>query len=106
MSNEPIDIWNLEKKDKKKENKDEVADDQNDSFIKIKKVEKDENQIIKDDTLFSKDISLVGLYDPEENGLTIDMWKNSNDKKIKELIKKINNKNLSKDASEIRSSIN
>ncbi len=101
MSNEPIDIWNLEKKDKKKENKDEVADDQNDSFIKIKKVEKSENQIIKDDTLFSKNISLVGLYDPEENGLTIDMWKNSNGKLIKELIKKINNKNLSKDASEI-----
>ena len=101
MSNEPVDIWNLEKKDKKKENKDEVVDDKNNSFIKIKKVEKGESQIIKDDTLLSKDISLVGLYDPEENGLTIDMWQNSNGKLIKELINKINNKNLSKDASEI-----
>tara|TARA_B100000029_G_scaffold286030_1_gene279797 strand:+ start:144 stop:1901 length:1758 start_codon:yes stop_codon:yes gene_type:complete len=104
FSNEPVDIWNLEKKEKKDESgtlDDETIEDENNNIIKIKKVNKEENQIIKDDKLLSNNITLVGLFDPEENGLTIDMWKNSNGKLIKDLFDKINNKNISKDANEI-----
>ena len=34
-------------------------------------------------------INIVGLYDPEENGLNIDMWSNSNGDEIKINFKKI-----------------
>jgi hypothetical protein len=43
----------------------------------------------------------VGLYDPAENDLTIDMWKNSDGKKILELFEKIIKIDLSKDSKEI-----
>ena len=34
---------------------------------------------------------IVGLYDPEENGFDLEMWNNTDPKKIFELSKKINN---------------
>ena len=34
---------------------------------------------------------LAGLYDPAENGLTIDMWSNSDGDQIKQLLDRINN---------------
>ncbi len=45
--------------------------------------------------------TLVGLYDPQENNLTIDMWKYSDSDQVKNLIKKIEKINLSSDAIEI-----
>ena len=41
------------------------------------------------------------MYDPEDNGLTINMWSYSNGKEIKSILKKLNKMNLSKDAKEI-----
>ena len=32
--------------------------------------------------LFSKDINIVGIYDPSDNDLTMNMWINSNGKKV------------------------
>ena len=46
-------------------------------------------------------MQLIGLYDPQENNLDIDMWKNTDGDQIKSIIKKIKTLNLSKDASEI-----
>ena len=45
--------------------------------------------------------TLVGIYDPQENNLTIDMWKYSDSDQVKNLIKKIEKINLSSDAIEI-----
>ena len=39
---------------------------------------------------------MAGLYDPAENGLSIDMWSNSNGKEIKKILGKLNSKKLSK----------
>ena len=46
-------------------------------------------QIQEDETLLSKKIEISGLYDPVENGLTIDMWSNSNGVQILDLLNKI-----------------
>ena len=60
-----------------------------------------DKQIQQDETLLSKNIKVVGLYDPSENGLTIDMWSISDGKQILDLFNKIEKIKLSKDANEI-----
>ena len=54
-----------------------------------------------DQDVASKEIKIVGLYDPAEYGLSIDMWSNSDGFKLKSLFENINKYNLSQDASEI-----
>ena len=99
---EPIDIWNLEKK--VEENNSNVIlenDDFNDDNIEIDN--NNLNSLIDtiDSNLLSEKVNIVGLYDPEENGLNIDMWSNSNGNEIKLILSKINKMNLSKDSKEI-----
>ena len=98
-SNEPVDIWNIEKKPS--ENKIiETETIVEDSIIKIES--EDNDQIIIDkEILFTKNINIAGIYDPSDNDLSIDMWINSNGKKILEIIDKIQKKNLSSDAIDI-----
>ena len=38
---------------------------------------------------------MAGLYDPEENGLSIDMWSNSNGEDIKYILGNLKSKKLS-----------
>ena len=45
--------------------------------------------------------NLVGLYDPDENDLTIDMWEKSDGDKITQIVEKIHKLNLSYDAKNI-----
>ena len=52
-------------------------------------------------TSTSNKIKIVGLYDPAENGLDINMWSKSNGDQILNIFKRINKMDLSKDASEI-----
>ena len=44
---------------------------------------------------------MLGLYDPQDYGLSIDMWSNSDGLVLKKLFNNIDKYNLSKDASEI-----
>ena len=102
QSNEPVDIWELkDKKDKNKKNevKENIIDETNSDEI-ITQIQNDIT-ILKDETLSSKKNSLVGLYDPDENGLSINMWSNSDGDQIQSILNKINNKDLSQDASDI-----
>ena len=64
-------------------------------------LKEDEFDIQEDETLLSKTIKIAGLYDPEENGLTIDMWSNSDGKEILNLLNDIQKIKLSNDAKEI-----
>ena len=96
ISNEPVDIWNIEKKEsvieeKLIENKKSIN---NETIQGIKIVDQNKN-IIVNNSLGANDIKLAGLYDPAENGLSIDMWSNSNGKEIKYLLEKLNSKKLS-----------
>ena len=59
------------------------------------------NDIEFEEKLNSKNIKIVGLYDPEDYGLDINMWSNSDGDQIKNIFLKLNKINLSKDASEI-----
>ena len=104
QSQEPIDIWNIEKKII--ENSDETdgtkkKDDTQNSVYKMQSQKNDEQNIEEDQTLVSNKIKIIGLYDPAENGLDINMWSNSNGDQILNIFKRINKMNLSKDASEI-----
>tara|TARA_Y100001970_G_scaffold269507_1_gene362109 strand:- start:1906 stop:3663 length:1758 start_codon:yes stop_codon:yes gene_type:complete len=100
---EPADIWDLEKKE---EQNSSIITSENEELkeneIKIKK-SKPKNLIntIDSNTLGENRESIVGLYDPQENGLGIDMWTNSNGKEIKFILNKLDRMNLSKDSNEI-----
>ena len=100
---EPVDIWNLEKK--LEENKSEIILQDNDisvnSIIQIQTNQSNEFEIVKGNKLNSNNINLAGLYDPSKHGLTIDMWINSDGNEIVSIFKRINKIKLSNDAKEI-----
>ena len=105
QSQEPIDIWNIEEK-KTIENFDLIESTEEktikqNSIYEMQTQKNDEPNIEEDQTLTSNEIKIVGLYDPAENGLDINMWSNSNGDQILNIFKRINKMNLSKDASEI-----
>jgi hypothetical protein len=103
-SQEPIDIWNIEKK-KIIENSDTIEgnDEKNiteNSIYKMQSQKDEKSNIIKEDEKIVIN-KIVGLYDPAENGLDINMWSNSNGDQILNIFKRINKMDLSKDATEI-----
>ena len=102
---EPVDIWNTEIKQKtqeKAENKSfEVEDISQESIYKMQSQNEDELIIEESQTLKSNEVKIVGLFDPAENGLDINMWSNSNGDQILQLFKRINKIDLSQDATEI-----
>jgi len=104
-SNEPVDIWSLEnQKDLEEKSLNEVAQDENKSEKTLYELqgEKNINSTIElDSQLQSDQIEIVGIYDPSENDITIDMWKNSDGNKILDLYRKIQKIDLSRDSKEI-----
>ncbi len=105
FSNEPVDIWNLEIKDSSKIEISEKEKSQegttNSSIYDLQSLKDNSLNIQEDETLISERIEIVGIYDPSENDLKIDMWTNSDGKKILDLFNKINKIELSKDSMEI-----
>jgi len=102
---EPVDIWNIGEK-KSGENKDsiEIKAEKNipqNGIYEMQSQKEGELSIEETQTLISKEIKLVGIYDPAENGLDINMWSNSNGDQILNIFKRINKLELSKDAAEI-----
>ena len=105
QSEEAIDIWNIEEQKINKniditKSNEEKNVTQN-SIYKMQSAKDDELNIEEDQTLILNKIKIVGLYDPAENGLDINMWSKSNGDQILNIFKRINKMNLSKDASEI-----
>ncbi len=104
-SQEPVDIWEVGEK-KPKENKTLIEDEaeknipQN-SIYKMQSQKEEELSIEETQTLISKETKLVGIYDPAENGLDINMWSNSNGDQILNIFKRIDKLELSRDAVEI-----
>ena len=102
-SNEPVDIWKLE--DIKKNDSSELN-------VKIDKSNTDASSNInlnstslvfieEEEKIESNELKLVGLYDPAENDLNLNMWELSDGEKIIKLVEKIQKKNLSNDAQSI-----
>ena len=104
-SQEPTDIWNIKKKQKTNEavindNSVEKSTPQN-TIYEMQSKKNNNLDIEEDQTLGSKEIEIVGLYDPAENGLDINMWSNSNGDQILNIFKRINKIKLSQDATNI-----
>ena len=82
----PIDIWKLEKKENETVEETVTSEvENNNDQISVFDMQSDKNtgSIELDENLISKEVKIVGLYDPEEHGLTIDMWTNSDGQKLK-----------------------
>ena len=104
-SQEPIDIWSTEENKTiekiTKSNNPEIKNIQQNSIYEMQSQKVNESNIKEDQTLISKETKIIGLYDPSENGLDINMWSNSDGDQIINIFKRINKINLSNDASEI-----
>ncbi len=103
QAQEPVDIWNIKEKNTIEESSvienSEAEKILQNSIYEMQSQKDVELGIEEDQTLASNKI--VGLYDPAENGLDINMWSKSNGDQILNIFKRINKMNLSKDASEI-----
>ena len=100
---EPVDIWDLEQKSEQNNSEIILQDDDisNDSIVSFKIEQNDKSQTVKGTNLDSNNVNLAGLYDPTDNGLTIDMWFNTDGNEIISIFNRINKINLSNDAKEI-----
>ncbi len=106
--NEPIDIWNIEENTNKN-----LSTESNQNSLEIEDMEISQTNIFKlqsqkeidavqvSSSLNSQDVKIIGLYDPEDYDLKIDLWSNSNGDQIKYLFSNLNKIQLSKDASEL-----
>ena len=103
-SNEPVDIWtiNNNSNDQNEQIKDKVNKDK-ENFIEFQSIEKNIlNSVKLEDNLENKEKSyIVGLFDPADNDLSLNMWEFTDGEKISEIIRKINNLNLSDDAKDL-----
>jgi len=101
---EPVDIWNVEKETNQDSSNliiEEVSESNQPKNIIEKDISTEAINVIDSVSLNTEKINIIGLYDPEDNGLTMNMWSYSNGKEIKSILKKLNKMNLSKDAKEI-----
>ncbi len=105
----PIDIWNIDKTQVEDNNSqlpsnieiEENENSQNKINIFSMQSEKELNTIELENALNFKNLKIIGLYDPEDYGLDINMWINSNGDQLKNIFSKIEKIQLSKDAQEI-----
>ena len=104
---QPVDIWNTENEVSKDVSTDNTQEDENnikernESDIYNLQSKKKDKTIIVNDSLETKDLSIIGLYDPEDYGLKMDMWINSDGDQLKNLFSKLMKIDLSDDANEI-----
>ena len=101
----PVDIWNLEKQESDSISEEnlslEKTEQESQNSIYKMQADKNKDSIKLDQDLTSKTIKIAGLYDPEDYGLSISMWSNSDGLLLKKLFESINKYDLSEDASEI-----
>ena len=104
---EPVDIWNIEKKEEQdnfssvESIKENQIKTNNVSDIYNMQSSKEITSVELEDRINSEEIKLIGLYDPEDNSLDINMWSNSDGNQLKNIFVKLNKLDLSTDASEI-----
>ena len=104
----PVDIWNIDKADNEENNDSANSNITKDEEIKKKQTDiygmqsqKTTNLIELDNELNSRQINITGLYDPEDYGLDINMWSNSDGDQLKNIFNKLEKIKLSKDAKEL-----
>ena len=106
---QPVDIWNTEIEKKKVTSEIDLKKKKTQKINKIEKEtsiydmqsQKKKNIIELDPNLGSNEIKIIGLYDPEDYGLDINMWSNSDGDQLRNIFSKLEKIDLSKDATEI-----
>ena len=107
---EPIDIWNIDEnkieENSSSNNLNNLETNSSDAEITQPSIfelqsEKELETVQVSSDLNSQEIKIIGLYDPEDYDLKIDLWSNSNGDQLKYLFSNINKMQLSKDASEL-----
>jgi len=93
ITEDSVDIWK-KKENKNLENEKNENSTDSGSLIIIDDSQIDENII--DEEEVELESSIVGLFDPEENNLSLSMWAPSDGNEIKQAIKRINKIQLSK----------
>ena len=105
---EPIDIWNVDqnnieenKIDNNLNNAETSIEDITQSNIYNMQSQNKIDTVQVESSLNSKNVKIIGLYDPEDLGLKMDMWSNSNGDQLKYLFSNLAKIDLSKDASDL-----
>ena len=104
---EPVDIWNIDKEKIEKlsnsqsSNNEDLENQKIDSTIFSMQTQKANEIVQMDQVINSKDIKIIGLNDPEDYDLKIDMWLNSDGDQLKYLFSNISKLELSNDAAEL-----
>ncbi len=104
----PIDIWNIDQNKTQEvnsniiqNNEEKDKEQKTQSSIYNLQSQKEIDTVQLDTSLVSKEIKIIGLYDPEDYDLKIDLWSNSNGDQLKDLFSNLAKLDLSKDASEL-----
>ena len=102
LSEDSVDIWKKEnlKKDTKIDRIKDSTPEQIESKIKIN-VDLPKEINIDSGSLDNSNNLVYGIFDPEENNLTLDMWVNSEGTRVKDTIDRISNIKLSTFSEEI-----
>jgi hypothetical protein len=105
---EPIDIWNIDRNDAEEaapdspQNNEELTIEQvTQSSIYDMQSQKQLETVQVDSSLNSQDVKIIGLYDPEDYDLKMNMWSNSNGDQLKYLFSNLAKLDLSEDASNL-----
>ncbi len=104
----PIDIWDIDQSkvdetnsDRDLNNKKNDGEQKTQSNIYDLQSQKEIDTVLVDSSLTSQEVKILGLYDPEDYDLKLDLWANSNGDQLKYLFTNLTKLNLSKDASEL-----
>ena len=99
---ELVDIWKIEKKiDEEGLNDLEIKDNSLIGHSSESIINYESTLLIQNTQLEENNIILAGIYDPEENGLSIDMWSSSDGEEIIKIFNRIKKIDLSNDAKKI-----
>ncbi|MDC3089928.1 hypothetical protein OA346_01620 [Candidatus Pelagibacter sp.] len=106
---QPADIWNLDKKSIENSVQNNELNLKKEIQSKKKKEmsiynmqsQNNNNLIELDQTLETKKIEIIGLYDPSDYDLDINMWSNSDGDQLKNIFLKLEKLKLSNDAKEL-----
>ena len=99
---ELVDIWKIEKKiDEEGLNDLEIKDNSLIGNSSESIINYESTLLIQNTQLEENNIILAGIYDPEENGLSIDMWSSSDGEEIIKIFNRIKKIDLSNDAKKI-----
>ena len=90
---EAPDIW------EKKENQNKKNENEKDITIESPILSGDISKIvikIDEDKIIDQNLSVIGIFDPEENNFNLNMWSNTDGEEIKKILKRINKLKLAK----------